>query len=209
MPGMKKAIKRYALLAIMLLSGCAGSDQRLHPEKYMVFLEQESNELKRTVTAGDTKYTVQLATPEYMVCKQFTDKWDNLDTNAFKVRLSELKGHIFFLINISGKATNEASVKEWMLANSQVERMVLYYEDRAAEDLSLLDGNETRKPVVYHFENNYGLAPYNTIVVGFEKPAMNNCQLVFNDRFSGNPYIRVSYQEKDFKKLPHLLLTRN
>ena len=194
---MRKAVN---ILCIVMLSAC-NRRASLSPTAYI--RNMETKEFKKEIEIGKTEYIFQLATPEYMAIKEATGSNGIIKTDAIKRRVEDMKGYIFLLIRINKKPVS--SLQSTSNDAAITEQKVMYYQS-AQQDISLVDGGSTYKPVVYQFENNYGLSPYNTIIVGFEhkEPIRNEIQFVFNDRFEHNPLIKASFSEQALTILPTL-----
>lgn len=193
-----------SLFVLVVFYGCNNQDQILTAEQYIMFLESPENGFNRKVISGNTEYHIQLATPEYMALKAATDKANGLDSAAYRDRLNEMSGHHFFLIRI--KQEPPPGVAQEMVRKSDAEKMVMYYQQAAAQDIILQSGTSEQFPVTYIFENNYSLVPYNTIVAGFEKEGTEGLSLVFNDRYNDNPYIKTEFSQKELAMLPGIAI---
>lgn len=191
---MKKVFRAVLLMAAVW--GSCNSERELQPDSYLMYMEDVSNEYRRTISSGEISYTIQFATPEYIACK---DNRSNVE--GIQARVSELEENIFFIIHIA-ENPNKSSVES---SQCNPEQKAMYYQFEAMKDISLVADEQAFIPTTYHYEDNYGLTPYNTIVVGFDRPTgANNLQLVFHDRFNDKPYIKSTYTEADIKKLPKL-----
>lgn len=193
--------KVSSLLFLLLLFGCGGSGQ-LPPAAYVRHLESADHAYLRQVVAGSYEYTIQLATPEYMACKE---DWDS--DSARQARISELKPYRFFLIRMRATEAQRKAAGGAMDAQRVMEAdaMVAYYDQQAAGDISLRSGTQLLHPATYHFEHNYGLAPHNTIVVAFETgDEEQDLELVFQDRFRNIPQIKAGFSKSDLEALPSL-----
>jgi len=194
---MKRAVS-ITLLTTFLL-GCANNDP-LPPVAYVHYMEDRSHDMHRTVQYGNVDYHIQLATPEYVVSKELAEEQPSEE--ALLQRLEQLKGYTFFYLTIEAKGNSR------MNDPALAEQRALYYTQAAAADISLLNGEEELKPITYHFENNYGLAPYNKLLVAFktEDRKEGEWQLVFHDRFNQNDLIKSTFSIKDIAQLPKLAI---
>ncbi len=194
------------LIALSILCCSCGQPERLAPAEYIHYMEQDAA-YKKKVDAGNTQYTIQLALPGYMALKDAYGFNKELNADAYSKRIKELDGFIFFLVNII-KAPSGDPLKKMAAGQASTEQMVMYYES-AAGDITLKDGDAELKPVTYHFENNDNLSPYNTIVVAFPDNGGNgkDLQLVFNDRYAGNPLVKASFPKTLITHPPTLLIT--
>jgi hypothetical protein len=191
------------LLLVLIISGC-GKPAKLPPVSYVHYLEDQEHELVRKVIAGDYEYTIQLATPEYMACKgQAADS-----SSGLSARIAELKGHLFFIVkmNRTEQKRMASGTMEEATRHSEADALVAYYDQQAAQDITLETGTGSNlHPVTYHFEQNYGLAPYNTMIAGFETgPVTEDISFVFNDRLRNIPQVRASFSKSVLQELPQL-----
>jgi hypothetical protein len=199
---MKKAI---SILCISISLFACNTSKSYPPAQYAAHMEQADNHYTVKQTIGDHEYTIQLATPEYMVCKEI-DNSDSAQTQM-KKRLQELKGQLFFLIKIGSTEQSRKQKGGNRMAEQQqnVNEMVAYYDQQAILDISLENGNTTLKPNSYLFENNYDLSPHNTIVVGFDVgDKLDELKLNFNDRYTNIPAIRATFSQENLRQLPTL-----
>lgn len=200
---MKKVIN--AILLCCTIIAC-NDNKSFEPNKYVQYLKNAKNEYQIKQTIGIHEYTIQLATPEYMIVKELGNDDDSTTAN-FQKRMKELKGYLFFLIkmNTTEKSRMEQGGKRTSEQQLNVDRMVSYYDQQAILDISLTQGYNELKPVTYVFENNYELSPFNTIVVGFEVGEnKEDLTLTFNDKYNNIPAIRASFSKKKLESLPKL-----
>lgn len=200
MKNMKRLIKVAATSIIVVLAGCG--HKAMSPAAYIGYMEDISNKARQSVKAGGMTYIIQLSTPEYMASKELLT--DESMREKYAERLKELEGNVFFQIQI-GKDRMSESMIEKKQEDAQADRRVMYYASSAAADIGLSVDGQLAEPVAYHFEDNYGLAPYNTILVGFKMPEKYEViTLNFNDRYSNIPMIKASYTEQFINNLPVL-----
>ncbi|OSZ81936.1 hypothetical protein CAP35_01300 [Chitinophagaceae bacterium IBVUCB1] len=199
MKNMKKLIK-VAVTLTVLLTGCG--HKTMSPVEYIYYMEDAANKARQSVKAGGLNYIIQLSPPEYMVSKELlTDESTYVN---YTERLNELKGNVFFQIQIGKERVGESMIEKKQ-EDTRAESRVMYYASSAANDIGLSVDGQLIAPVAYHFEDNYGLAPYNTILVGFKMPEKYEViTLNFNDRYSNIPLIKASYTEQFIKNLPAL-----
>lgn len=200
---MARAAISFLFIALLVLSGCLNTGTA-SGKKYMAYLENGDHALKKEIVSGGVNYSFQLATPEYIACKEFGGLKEQIDTVAFYNRLKEMSGYVFFLIRIS----NPVQSMTPMLGSAEdADEMIMYYQSAAASDIQLLEGQSTHAVSTYLFENNYGLAPYNTIIAGFKREHFDeDLQLVFTDRYHDNPLLKASFTHNNIQNIPTLSL---
>jgi len=174
---MRKVISIIA--CISLLSSCERKE--LRKDEYLLFMSDERNGYIKHHKIGTHEYLVQLATPEFVACKEF----DNNDGSAKKLqeRIKELDSSISFIIKIKTiSVEGDRAVRPQTLA--EADQAVAYYGQQAMRDIYLLTGKQKLSPVAYEYENNYGLSPYNTIVVVFRtQTRFEDLTLTINDQY--------------------------
>jgi len=186
MRNMKRVVK--LVMCALALTACH-TKQTLPPSAFMAKMEQQYS---RKVKAGKTEYTIQYANADFMACQEL-DGRPETNTQQFRKRVSELSGNVFFIVKIKTPVSSDAN------------RMVMYYEQEAEKDVQLLQGDSVLRPVLWHFENNYGLSPYNSIVIGFATGKKDeSLQLVFNDNYTQTPMIKASYSKSELENLPNI-----
>lgn len=192
------------LILLIVLCGCNSRNAALPPIQYVKFMEEPENNYNRKVVAGSTEYHIQLATPEYMAIKGASEMSEGIDTATYYSRVREMSDHLYFLIRI--KQVTSSGVAEEMVEKSDAEKMVMYYQQAASQDIILNSNGLDHRPVTYMFENNYSLVPYNTIIVGFDAENTADFELVFNDRYNDNPYIKTQFSKKELAMLPGIAI---
>lgn len=198
---MKKVTSSLFLFVSFLACQPAGN---LKPTDYVQFLEEEENGFTSKQIFGDKEYTIQLATPEYLLCKELDG---NISDTIYVKRMKELKGFIFFIIKMGTTEKSRMQKGGNRISEQQlkVNEMVSYYDQQAILDIALdIDGKETL-PSTYVFENNYDLSPYNTIVVGFEiGEHYESLKLNFNDRYANIHAVRASFTKEQMTRIHKL-----
>ncbi|MBN8670791.1 MAG: hypothetical protein J0L80_08900 [Chitinophagales bacterium] len=204
---MRKVISGLAIL--LLLVSCSGR-KSLSPLDYLKYMENTENGLMKIVTVGSYEYRIQFAPPEYLADRQFCKEMEQGMMEGYKKRMQEMKGHIFFLINIYPRNTSQQSINERITENAGATQRVMYYQQQAAGDIVLKAGTYEQVPATYVYEDNYGLSPYNTIVVGFTGDyGKEDLQLIFNDRYTHTPLIKAGFSKDELSVLPEISVKTN
>ena len=202
---MRKVID-FMLFGIMLIIASCNRQDQLAPVAYVSYVESDDNQLKKKVVIGDFEYTVQLATPAYIACKELIDERGMIEPKQLTARLEELKGYSFLLVRM-GHLRKDSTRRRDIVTSQDVNGQLTYYLEQASRDLTLKVGSARLKPVTYNFENNYNLTPYNTIVAGFETGnEPETLELEFNDRYRNNALIKAAFSKEDILSIPSLQL---
>ncbi len=205
---MRKVISGL-LLTTILLSSCGGR-KTLSPVAYMEYMEDAEHGLLKTVTVGAYEYRIQFAPAEYLASRQYYKEMEQGITDGYKKRMDAMNGHVFFLVNIYPRNASEQTISERITQNAGAEQRVMYYQQQAANDIVLKAGAFEQMPSTYVYEDNYGLSPYNTIVVGFAGDyGKEDIQLIFNDRYTHTPLIKAGFSKDELSALPGISVKTN
>lgn len=205
---MRKVISGL-LLTIILLSSCGGR-KTLNPVAYMEYMEDAEHGLMKKVTVGAYEYRIQFAPAEYLASRQYYKEMEQGIMDGYRKRINEMKGYVFFLVNIYPRNASEQTISERITQNAGAEQRVMYYQQQAANDIILKAGTFEQMPSTYVYEDNYGLSPYNTVVVGFAGDyGKEDMQLIFNDRYTHTPLIKAGFSKDELSVLPEISVKTN
>lgn len=152
-----------------------------------------------TVETGAYTYKIKLVPAAYFALQQANGD-GGINKTAFQKRLQQVEGNTYFIMQIQHANAASATPEEKTKAIS-------YYELYAAKQFSLSDGTHTLQPAYVHFEDSYGMSPYDKLLICFNYPLkdMNgSLNLSYNDILLGNPDIHVSFSKKDIDNSPVL-----
>ncbi|PZF74798.1 hypothetical protein DN068_00960 [Taibaiella soli] len=191
----------------MLLLSCGGSYDHNSPAGFIRYMEDPANGCCRTVETNAMIYKIQLATPQYMACRELINKTGSIDAELWKKRLAELDGTVFFIVKMARKNKENTTEGTSMTDQEHAAQMEAYYGQLAAADFSLIQNGSELQKLAYHFENNYGLSPENTIIIGFSvKNVQKDLSLTFNDRYTHTPAIKAEFSQSTISQLPNIQL---
>ncbi|MCL4816895.1 MAG: hypothetical protein QY303_10325 [Vicingaceae bacterium] len=120
-----------------------------------------------------------------------TDK-DSITHQSFVLKIGVVKGNDILSEGIEDE-------------NEYYERLN-YFDQEAQIDMKLVDGSDTLSCLLYHFERNYGIAPFNNIVLSF--PGRKNQQnshdkvFIFDDKVLGLGTVKIKIEKELVKKIP-------
>lgn len=205
---MRKVINGL-LLTVILMSSCGGR-KTLNPVAYMEYMEDAEHGLMKKVIVGAYEYRIQFAPAEYLASRQYYKEMEEGIMDGYRKRINEMKGYVFFLVNIYPRNASEQTISERITQNAGAEQRVMYYQQQAANDIILKAGTFEQMPSTYVYEDNYGLSPYNTIVVGFAGDyGKEDMQLIFNDRYTHTPLIKAGFSKDELSVLPEISVKTN
>lgn len=204
---MKQVINYSVLLMfVMLFSACKNA---LNGPEYIKYLQEEQHGLRKKIKVGEWEYLMQYKTNDYIVLMENRNNQKGFNS---KKRKEELKGSVGF--NISFKVADGAisPMRYNLTSKDEYDQRLNYFLNYAGKYIRLIyDYKDTILPSGYLFENNYNLAPQETMVVTFNLPdgsaqPEKDMQLYYNDVLFKNGIIKAIFSVKDLKKVPELTI---
>lgn len=185
-----------------LITGC--KPNLLSPVDYKEWVENCDNGLNIQREIGDIKYELQYKPIPYIILLENQGKMP--EVWRYSERVKELRGMEYYTLKISTK-TNEDILRFKSHNESEYYSRLEYYADAAQNDISLIRGNDTTECALYHFERNYGLSPWSTIVLGFETKEEKTGErtIFFHNQVQGTGTVKFALSQEDISELPALM----
>ena len=183
-----------------LLLACTRS---LPPEDYMKWCNNPENGLIIRKEYPPFVFSLEYR-PQDLVALQNT-VGEETDQVEFSGQLEELRQYQYYNFKISSEA-NVDFLKAGIQSQQEYFERIGYFSSFAQPDF--LDGTDTLTCAMYHFERNYGISPYQTIILGFQNPNpdVENKTLVYLDKVLGVPEVRLQITAESIKQIPNLKL---
>lgn len=197
-----KAFRIFGYVAVCLaVVGCAPSE--LAPEELIAFVENPDNRLRQAREAGDYRFELQYKPSDYVALKETSRAAFSPAEHAERTR--ELGSIVQFNLRLQHSHENDFLSSSNEDPQDYFDRLE-YYSLFANENMLLVTGSDTLYPSLYHFEHTYNLAPYNTVVLGFEHPAPLSSDLTFiyDDHVLGTGPVKFSLDIQDLEAIPAL-----
>lgn len=202
---MKNSILYCFLISCSLIFFSCGGKSELSVSDYLGWVNNAENGLKVVKELSNYKFELFYKPVEYIAIKE--QRTFDVNTKVYSERLNELSGMQYYTLRIESQGGMEMMRTD---INSEEEYSVRlqYFSDLAQYDMKLIDGHDTLNCALFHFERNYGVAPYNNIVLAFPKTknTFNSKTLTFSDRVLGVGKVNLKIEEKDIKNIPEIIL---
>jgi len=204
----------FSFWSLILLSACS-SHLKLGTEAYIKWVENEKNGLKVSKVVGPLKYVIQYEPIPYLVLIQNRDKLIN--DSFLNHEISNLEGMYYFKLRIETLDKNKDPMTLQISSVDDYHNRNLIFSDEFAENVRLVENGDTLHCEMFNLVNNYGLAPYMDLVLGFTKKklvtseANNNgdvpeIKVLVNDDVFNAGLLRFSFQKNTISKIPELSL---
>lgn len=192
------------MAVVIMLASCHRDS--LPVNEYLAHIESEEHGLKRIIVIDGWEYTIQYKPHEYILSQESRG---GMNDSVYRSRVQQLKGTAWFNISFKKQNSNISPLKYEVSSMPEYEARYNYYLTQAMNDIALVYGGDTLRPMSYLFETSYNLAPMETILTGFSLPGNDSypskdMQLVFFDRVFRNGIIKASFREALLKQIPDI-----
>ncbi|MBA4241928.1 MAG: hypothetical protein C0448_14475 [Sphingobacteriaceae bacterium] len=174
---------------------------KLSPNDYVNWVEDNDNGLNVSKDFKGISFHVLYKPVNYIVAKEFLN--GGVKKNETGKRITELGNMQYVTLRINVSNSNEVLGANLKSQNEYYERLE-YYMNNIQDDLMLIEDKDTLPCLLSHFERNYGLAPYNDIVLAFGESINKSADklIVFNDRVFGTGPVMLKINNKNLKNAP-------
>ena len=172
---------------------------------YMAFVEEPRNGLRKTKEIEDMVYTLQYTPLEYVIAMEKLK--DTLSSEEVTKRKDELKDMQYFTLKIEAKNNNLELLRYKLESDEEYQDRVHYFSFDMQKDIYLMDGKDSIPCALYHFERNFGVAPYAKFVLGFETSQGNvieDKKFSLNDRVFNVGRINIKINKNSIKSIPKI-----
>lgn len=202
---MGNKFKYIGIVAALLTCFSCGQESQLSVPDYLSWVNDPANGLKVAKELSDYRFELFYKPVEYIVVNE-QRKWE-VNPDVFTDRMEELKGMQYYTLRIES-LTGSEMMRTGISTEQEYGLRLQYFSDLAQYDMKLVDGNDTLSCALFHFERNYGIAPYNNIVLGFPKIEGSTAAktFTFNERVLGVGKVNLKITENDINNIPELIL---
>lgn len=176
----------------------------LNVKEYTRWIEQSENGMHTSKKVDDFEFALLYKPVDYLLAMDLKSR--QLSKADIQKKKESLKGYQYYTFRIRSTKDNEFFRTGITDENQYYERLE-YFVSNAQNDIMLVEGTDTIPCAVYHFERNYGVSPYNNIVLSFEERDSTHSKdkvFIYDDKVLGLGKIAIGIQTSDIKDLPKL-----
>jgi len=195
----------YILFLMLLSMFFSCSSDELEVKDYLAYVKNPDNGLKVSKDLNEYQFELQYKPVEFIAINE--QRTIHVDTAIYKQRVEELNGLQYYTLKIQALAGKEM-MRTGITSEQEYSNRLQYFSDIAQYDMRLIDGNDTLTCVLFHFERNYGVAPYNNIVLGFPKTAgeVEDRTFTFSEQVLGVGKVNLKVAKQDINNIPKVKL---
>lgn len=181
----------------------------LYPRDYCHWVQNSANGLNVKKTIGDFQFALQYKPCAYIALMQ--DKKDSIAKAVVDERVKKMDGLQYYTFTITTN-TGEELMRTGIKSETEYYDRLDYIESMMQNDFSLIDGKDTLPCVLFHFERNYNIAPFNNFLLGFELTkdgaTQTNKTVLYDDHLLGTGPVLITVSGDDIAALPNLKFLR-
>lgn len=180
--------------------------KELGPAEYTTWCENAENGLVASKTIGDFEYTAFYKPTNYIALKEYNNFAD-VNADGLQKKISELGDMEYFNFRIRSLTQSNELLKLNLNNEGEYFNRIEYFSFKMQNDFQLVEGTDTLKCQLYHFERVYGLSNSATIMLGFEKRKHKaELSLYFNDKVFNNGNVILNITKRSINNTPKLNL---
>lgn len=200
----------YVWISIVISTLFLSCEQRKSYQNHLTYLEalnQYKQVCEKINQYEDLNFSAQFIPTEKYLLQRYKTLSSSKDSIQFKEDLNDLDSKMFFSLKLSDDNRGILGDSKNMDANYYSK--LQYFIQPAQRDIQLIHGVDTFLCTDYHFERYYDYAPYNKILLAFDKDSVQfnkDMTLQFNYPFSmgSNKLSDFHFNIKDINNLPEL-----
>lgn len=173
------------------------------PREYVQFVRNTENGLNQSLSKGNFTFKLQYKPLDYIA---LLEQKNNATHKTISIRKKDLAGLQYYNVRIQSNL-GEDVLKSGITEEKEYYNRLNYLSTFLKNDLFVIQGADTLKPVLYLFERNYGLAPFCTSVIAFkETDSLHKFEKKFiidEQAFIGEQ-LQFTITKKDLKNIPIL-----
>lgn len=175
--------------------------------EYVQFIQDTRNGLHKTVSVNGWDFMFQYKPVDYVVLSEMRE---TTAADYYSDRRKALHGTVWFNISFKRSDNSKSPLRYNLPDKETYEKRVDHFLNDAIHDVRLVyGGSDTLFPSAYIFENNYNLAPQETMVVGFKLPngiesPSEQMQISYYDRIFKNGIIKATFSKQQINSIPKL-----
>ena len=205
-------MKNYkCLIVVMLIGYLFGSCSiDIKPSELVRYVRNIDHGLLQSKTQGQTKAEVQYKPIPFLIANEF--RRNQITEEEYHKRYEELKGSQYYNLKIELPGLEGQNLVNYNIKNEEeLQRRLYYLSFGIKNDIQLVEGSDTLRPMICHFERSYDLAPHRTFVLAFEQKeetAMYDKTLILDSSLLSKEPIKLNISSESLQNIPNIKLTK-
>jgi len=203
---MKTFLIRLAFAGIFLASitgtGC-GIDAYT-PDAYRAWIGAHKDALSTQISRSGLSFSLTYLPVDWLALQETST--DNAP--EFKKIRETYAGMEYYRLRVSLTGSQGDILQYQAASQEEYYQRVEYFSFGMQHDLRMLNGQDTIPCKLFHFERNYGAAPFADFMIGFEDREGNKSDrvLIYNERVYSTSIFQLSIPAENIQSIPKLKL---
>ncbi|MBL7807380.1 MAG: hypothetical protein JNN28_06190 [Saprospiraceae bacterium] len=195
-------VRQHLWMIFFIIQACNSST--LPPGEYITWIRTHQALLTNSQVYGDVCTTLNYLPADWLAVKEAGS--DNPEQIAAAQK--EYEGLEYYRLRIATVSGQGDVLQYGIELTEDYYRRVEYFSFGFQKDLRLLVDQDTLPCKLFHFERNYGAAPYMDFMLGFEQKIglISNRTLIYEDFVFSNNIVKLTIPAENIQKLPILTL---
>lgn len=180
--------------------------------KENVYSQKELNEYVNGVgnlftyekSIGAFNYFLKFKPIDYIIMKESSD---SIKSDSFLKRKNEINDFDYFTFIITIENFNDEPLRYLLNNSDDYYKRLSYLANEVGKDLKYFNGSDTVDCSIFHFERTFGVSPYLTLNLAFEKSnSLKDRVLFFEDNLFNNGRVIFTMPNEIFVYQPKLII---
>ena len=201
-------MKAYNLLffGIIAILGIA-CQSTVPPSELVSYVKNPENGLNKNKKMGPLNMELQYKPIPFVISNEL--RRNTISSDEYQTRFDDLKGLQYYNLKLS-ISQKGMDVTNFNVADmgAQQERLQ-YLAFGMQHDIRLVQGSDTLRPVLYHFERSFNLTPHRTFVLAFEETesiADNDKVFILDSPIFNTGPMKLSIRKEAIQNIPNIKL---
>jgi hypothetical protein len=169
-------------------------------------MEDPENGLKVTRNVNGFDFILQYEPIDYKIVKAYRGKI--ISSSVLQEERMNYDSLQYYVLKIKGSSSD--LLKQDVADEAAYYARLQYLSAAVQQDLYVIEGKDSLACVLSHFERDYSLSPYVTLVLGFEEKKCGDENIadkvfVYDDHAFGNGIVKIQVKSDDIKNIPALI----
>lgn len=200
---MENRMNLILLLCLFVLSSCSNG---MKPSEYVKWIKDSKHGLHKSKQVQNIIVEAQYKPVPYIIANEM--RTNEIQSNVFREREKELEGLQYFDIKLSINHPSYDVTNYEVYNEKDKDDRINYLSFGLKNDIYLLQGQDTMRCRLFHFERSYDVTPHRTFVLAFDNTNQKNEDkiVVINTPIFNVGPIKLKFKKEDFNNLPSIKL---
>ena len=186
---------KYNIFILFLLMSC--SQNQLSKAEYIIYSKDPENGLTTSVETNNWQYSIQYRSAEMMALTELNSDSD-VKTDDYEKAIKEYQDMEYYIFDIK-------SLSSYPMKKEITDSLISHLNFEFRDQILLIEGLDTLRPELYHFENDLQMNNRYRFLTAFQKTSNQDKTFVI-DHFFNDQNVSMTLKEEAFLNIPTLKL---